>query len=162
MGEKCPEELCRFCGETDNIRSDDGRTTCGSCAASAPDEVWSSGIDVVQELLELLAGRYGVGPPAEMLGHVVDTLRENGFDLGEAPGIVWEKPIPKNESTKRLKKTYAPESKDNFNAMITVFGNAETPDDLNSLLLLYILDESYARADIAMAEKYTRLSKRWA
>jgi hypothetical protein len=105
--------------------------------------------------------------PEEMLGHVIDILNEGGFDLGDAPGVVWpnaplkECETTKNPHAKRLKKTYAPEDKDKFNAMTAVFTDAETPKDLDSLLLLYLMDERYARADIAMAEKYTRLSKGW-
>jgi hypothetical protein len=79
----------RFCGETNNIQSESGRTTCGTCTASAPNEVWNRATDVVQQFVELLNGCHGIGSPDEMLGHVIDTLNDNGFDVGNAPGVAW-------------------------------------------------------------------------
>lgn len=69
------------------------------------------------------------------------------------------KPNPK--SAQRLIENYQAESKEKLEEMVRDMDNAPDPEQLENFTLLYLFDMSYPRADIAMAEKYTRLEKGW-
>ena len=66
------------------------------------------------------------------------------------------------QNAQRLIDSYEPADEGRFRSMRTIFADAETPDMLKKLILLYLPDMSYARSDIAHAEKYVRLLKGWA
>lgn len=65
------------------------------------------------------------------------------------------------QTAKRLRETYKPENREHFEAMCKVLANAETGAQLDKIVLLYIFDVSYARADISAAYSYVVKLKGW-
>ena len=61
----------------------------------------------------------------------------------------------------RLLGSYKPVNERKFRAMKTIFADADSPEMLDKLILLYLPDMSYARPDIATAGKYARILKGW-
>lgn len=53
------------------------------------------------------------------------------------------------------------EQPEKYDRMVKLLGNAETKDDLELAAMLYIMDMSYPRADIALAVKAVEREKGW-
>lgn len=54
-----------------------------------------------------------------------------------------------------------PEQPEKYSAMMKVFNNAESHEELKKLSLMYILDLSFSRADIALALHDIEVEKGW-
>ncbi len=56
---------------------------------------------------------------------------------------------------------YTPEQPVRFEAMMIMFGQTQSPEELKIAMKLYLFDLDYPRADLLMAEKLTKRAKGW-
>ncbi len=56
---------------------------------------------------------------------------------------------------------YVPQDREKYERLLKFFSNVQEADDLKTAMLLFIMDISYPRADIIMAERVTKKTKGW-
>lgn len=56
---------------------------------------------------------------------------------------------------------YPPQDADRFAQMLLVFATCQTPEELSQMQMAFILDRSYARQDIVVAEGRIMREKGW-